>query len=121
MDAAKEASDDETRAARLHEARKAAKRARYAAEPLRPLFGGDAKRFVRAVKRVQGALGDHHDAFVAQTLVRDLSDRAAESGDNAFTLGVVHAEEGEELAACEQQFDAAWEKASRKRLRRWLQ
>jgi CHAD domain-containing protein len=114
------AVDAVARATRLHEARKAAKRTRYAGEPLVPLYGKDAKRFVKAVKRVQSALGDHHDAFVAQALLRDLADRAAEAGDNAFTFGVLHAEEAADLTACEQRFEVAWAKASRRKVRRWL-
>jgi CHAD domain-containing protein len=114
------AVDAVARATRLHEARKAAKRTRYAGEPLVPLYGKDAKRFVKAVKRVQSALGDHHDAFVAQALLRDLADRAAEAGDNAFTFGVLHAEEAADLTACERRFEVAWAKASRRKVRRWL-
>ena len=35
----------------MHEARKAAKRLRYGAEVLRPSWGKDAKRLVKAAKR----------------------------------------------------------------------
>lgn len=120
VEAAHGTEDAVARAGLLHEARKAAKRTRYAGEPLVSVYGKDAKRFVKAVKRVQSALGDHHDAFVAQALLRDLADRAAEAGDNAFTFGVLHAQEADDLAACEQRFEVAWAKASRRKLRRWL-
>ncbi len=118
--AARGVADPAERAARLHEARKAAKRVRYAVEPLVPVYGKDAKRLVKAVKPLQTVLGDHHDAVVAQGLLRELSDRAAAAGENAFTYGVLAARMDQEIAACEERFDAAWAAASRKKLRRWL-
>jgi CHAD domain-containing protein len=120
VDAANHTEDATERARLLHEVRKAAKRARYAAEPLVPLYGKDAKRFVRALRRVQSTLGDHHDALVTTYLLRELADRVSADGDNAFTLGVLHERERARMADLEQRFERAWSKASRTRLRRWL-
>jgi hypothetical protein len=33
---------------------------------------------------------------------------------------VLHAEEAADLTACEQRFEVAWAKASRRKVRRWL-
>ncbi|GAA1902236.1 CYTH and CHAD domain-containing protein [Lapillicoccus jejuensis] len=56
----------------LHEARKKAKRLRYAADAARPVLGGRAARLSRRARAVQEALGEHQDAVVARAAVRDL-------------------------------------------------
>jgi CHAD domain-containing protein len=60
------------RDAALHEARKAAKRARYAAEAARPAAGKKARRFAKRMKGVQSVLGDHQDAVNACAVAREL-------------------------------------------------
>ena len=114
------AEDPGEREHRLHEARKAAKRVRYAAETLTGVYGKEAKRFVHSMKRVKSRLGDHHDAFVTQERVRELGDEAANTGDNAFVFGVLHAREERALVETDKQFVLAWSKASKKKRRRWL-
>ena len=71
--------------------RKAAKRVRYAAEALLPLYGEDAMRMVRAHEQIQTALGDHHDGTEAQVALLELGERATAAGENAFTYGLLHA------------------------------
>ena len=117
---ADEAEDPGEREHRLHEARKAAKRVRYAAETLTGVYGKPAKRFVRAMQRVQSRLGDHHDAFVTQERLRELGDEAADTGDNAFVFGVLHAREERALIETDNQFVLEWSKASKKKRRSWL-
>jgi CHAD domain-containing protein len=119
VDAA-ETADDEHRDLRLHEARKAAKRVRYAAESLEPVYGEDAERFARAAKKVQSALGEHQDSVVTLPLLRQLGVQAYLDGDNGFTFGRLHG-----LEQCRAQetlgtFDAAWGALDRKSLRRWF-
>lgn len=65
----------------LHEARKAVRRARYAAEAL----GRPAKR----IKALQEALGDEHDRVVTASALTDLAAAAHQAGENAFTYGVL--------------------------------
>jgi CHAD domain-containing protein len=113
-------ADDAERDLRLHEVRKAAKRARYAAEPLVPLFGADAVAFVRATKRVQTVLGDHQDSIVCQTELLWLADQASRAGENAFTFGVLYAREQENAAETSARFDEVWKATRNKKLRRWL-
>lgn len=61
--------DDEAR----HEARIAAKKLRYTAEAFAPLFdAGEAKGFIKALKRLQDELGALNDAAVAAELVARL-------------------------------------------------
>jgi CHAD domain-containing protein len=117
---ADEAEDPDEREHRLHEARKAAKRLRYAAESLITVYGKPAGGFVKAMKRVQSRLGDHHDAFVTQERLRELGDEAADTGDNAFVFGVLHAREERALVLTDDQFVREWSKASKKKRRRWL-
>lgn len=74
MDAAESAElTPEERRDALHEARKAVKRARYAVEPLRPVYGRSAKRLTKRLKRVQSELGLHQDAVITRCYLLDLT------------------------------------------------
>jgi CHAD domain-containing protein len=118
--AAEDTADGAERDERLHEVRKAAKRARYAAETLAPVYGDAAEEFVSATTRVQSVLGDHRDSVVAAPVIRRLGVEAHRDGDNAFTYGLLHAREQANADRTEAGYARAWKKASRKRLRRWL-
>jgi len=118
--AAEEAPGTAERDERLHEVRKAAKRARYAAEALTPLYGGEARRFAKAVKGVQSVLGDHQDSVVTQGVLRRLGVQAHLAGENGFSFGRLH---GLDQAVAERtrvEFAHTWKAASRKRMRRWF-
>jgi CHAD domain-containing protein len=117
---AHEAPSASARDERLHEVRKAAKRARYAAEALTPLYGGEAKRFAKAVKRVQSVLGDHQDSVVTQTVLRRLGVQAHLAGENGFSFGRLHGVEQANADSTRTEFETAWTKASRKKKRRWF-
>jgi CHAD domain-containing protein len=104
----------------LHEVRKAAKRVRYAVEPLVPAYGADAQRLVKRLKRVQSTLGDHHDSLVARSELPQLARRTAADGVDVYALGVLHVRLEERAAAAEDAFELAWRRATRKKLRSWL-
>ncbi|GGC07872.1 CYTH and CHAD domain-containing protein [Cellulomonas carbonis] len=104
----------------LHEVRKAAKRARYAAEAVATRFGEPAERYAAAMEAVQDALGEHQDAVVARRVLRDLGMRAHLAGENGFTWGLLHGLEQARADAAESAFAEAWAVASRKKLRRWF-
>jgi CHAD domain-containing protein len=72
----------------LHEARKAAKRLRYAAEAARPSVGG-AKTLVKRTKVLQNLLGEHQDAVVAAPIWRDLAVAAHGAGENGYPFGLL--------------------------------
>jgi CHAD domain-containing protein len=74
----------------LHEVRKAAKRARYAAESVGPVVGKPAKRLADALEAIQETLGDHQDSVVERVWLRDLGMRAHLAGENAWTFGRLH-------------------------------
>jgi len=104
----------------LHEARKAAKRARYAAEVLRPVADRQARRFGQQMKALQSVLGEHQDAVITRQCLRDLAVRAALAGENAFAYGVMY--EAEDIRARRLQGQAwqTWKQASAARYRLWL-
>jgi CHAD domain-containing protein len=79
----------------LHRARKAAKRARYAAELLGQLPApGKAERNVERYKNIQSILGDHQDTVVARDMLRRLGAAAGSTdGENGFTFGMLYARE----------------------------
>lgn len=79
----------------LHRARKAAKRARYAAELIKPLDGdGKPARTVKRYKKIQTVLGDHQNSVVAAATLRRLGSLAGTApGENGFTFGVLYATE----------------------------
>jgi len=120
MDALDAATDQDDRALRLHEVRKAAKRLRYGTEALVPAYGKRAGRLVKSVRRVQTILGEHQDSVMAQRYLRSVTDSAALSPEEAFALGVMHAREDENRDRDLRRLDKAWSAASRPKLRRWL-
>ncbi len=79
--------------AMLHRARKASKRARYAAE-LRAPLDKSAKKTVKHYKKIQRVLGDHQDGVVATGTLRRLALIAGTTpGENGFTYGLLFARE----------------------------
>ncbi|WP_138417428.1 CYTH and CHAD domain-containing protein [Sinomonas gamaensis] len=93
----------------LHEARKCAKRLRYAAESARPVHGKLAKRLAKDVKRIQTILGDHQDSVVTRSLLRELGTSAYLEGANAFSFGRLHANEQQRAAEARAEFWRYWE------------
>ncbi|MET9932012.1 MULTISPECIES: CYTH and CHAD domain-containing protein [unclassified Streptomyces] len=96
----------------LHEARKAAKRARYAADAARPTLGKPAKKFSRRVKDVQSLLGEHQDGVVARATLRDLAGQAHAAGETAFTWGLLHGREEAAADAAERALPEVWARAA---------
>jgi len=120
MKRARQLPPGEARDLMLHEARKAAKRARYAAEVTRPVAGPPAGRFAARMKAVQSVLGDHHDAITAQAAAREIGVNAHLAGENAFTFGVLHERASHQAAAAQEQAVVAWNRAASRKSRRWL-
>ncbi|MGB7981008.1 MAG: CYTH and CHAD domain-containing protein [Candidatus Nanopelagicales bacterium] len=72
-----------------HETRITAKRARYAAEALAPVFGASAKGLASALGEVTEQLGEHQDAYIAQEACRELAEHF--EGPTGFALGLLSA------------------------------
>ena len=91
LSAAVKAGDDTM----LHRARKAAKRARYAAELRRPMDKSAAvKKAEKHFKRIQRLLGAHQDSVVASDVLRRFALTAGTTaGENGFTYGLLFARE----------------------------
>jgi CHAD domain-containing protein len=87
--AAADRLDGAEQEAALHEVRKAAKRARYAAEAMRPELGEAAARIQLRMKRVQEVLGTRQDQVVARTVLVDLAGEVRAEGGDGFTFGVL--------------------------------
>jgi CHAD domain-containing protein len=81
----------------LHEARKAAKRLRYATEAAAPALGKPARTLIKGTKQVQELLGDHQDAAVARPVLRDLGAHAHLDGGNGFTFGLLYQQQNHPL------------------------
>lgn len=108
------------RDAALHDARKAAKQARYAAEVVAPIAGTGATRFARRMKKVQAVLGDHQDTVVERELIRLLAIQAHQAGESAFSYGLLFGRGAREARQLEGQARKAWKKAARRGSRNWL-
>lgn len=80
-------TDDEA----LHRARKASKRARYAAELVAPVVDKKvSKANIKHYKTIQEVLGEHQDAVIAAEILRTLGARAGTTaGENGFTFGLL--------------------------------
>ena len=104
----------------LHEARKAAKQARYAAEAAAPVGGAGAAALVAALEDVQELLGDQHDSVVTRDLLRTVAMQAHGAGENAFTYGRLHSAEAASATGVEAGLPAARKTLSRKKAVGWL-
>jgi CHAD domain-containing protein len=104
----------------LHEARKSARRARYAAEAARPAAGKPARKFGRQMKKVQSVIGDHQDAVIARQASRDLGIGAHLAGENAFTYGLLYERELHQAERLQARARTVWKHASRPRYRKWM-
>jgi len=102
-----------------HEVRIAAKRARYAAEAVAPVFGLPAARFAKEVVKIQDVLGEHQDAITAQETLRRLA-QSSSGRSVGFTCGLLHAVEQRRAAAAREQFHEIWPEVARRRYRSWL-
>ena len=79
----------------LHAARKAAKRARYAAEAAEPVLGAKiAAKEAAKYQTLQDLLGEHQDSLVSADFLRRLGAKAGTTpGENAFAFGILHERE----------------------------
>lgn len=83
--AAADADEPGTHDTDLHEARKATKRLRYAAEVAVPVLGSRAARLASAANGVRDVLGGRQDAVVARPVWREIA--VGSAGQDAFGYG----------------------------------
>lgn len=93
-----------------HEARKDAKRARYAAEAAVPALGDKAETVARGAERLQEIMGGYQDGVIAQ---RYLATAAAEAPpEEAFTIGVVWGVEQAAALASLEEIPTVWDEVN---------
>jgi CHAD domain-containing protein len=107
-------------AERLHEGRKAYKRARYAVEVLLPVAGKPASRLRKRLKDLQDVLGAHQDAVVISGRLREQGMRAYADGENAFTYGLLHGRQQAAAERCRERLPRAHRRAASPKARGWL-
>jgi CHAD domain-containing protein len=104
----------------LHQARKAAKQARYAGEAVMSAFGKAASQFAKRMKKLQSVLGAHQDAVIARQVTRELGMSAHLAGENAFTYGLLYNRDDAEAGRLRRRARRTWRTASRLGSARWL-
>lgn len=110
-----------SRDAAWHDARKSAKRLRYACEALVPVYGTDAATLGKTAKKIQNQLGAHQDCVVARTRLREFGVAANLAGESSFTYGLLTGDESARAARIVERFDADWPALARAKYRRWLE
>ena len=92
----------------MHDARKDAKRLRYAAEVWGTVQPAKAGIMVDAAERVQKILGEYQDSVVTRQYLRRMGASASAAGENGFTYGRMHALEQANAEAAREKFLSAW-------------
>ncbi|MFI6623823.1 CHAD domain-containing protein [Streptomyces sp. NPDC050528] len=93
----------------LHEARKKAKRTRYAAEAATPALGTPARALAKSMKSLTSLLGEHQDSVMVRVTLRELSAVAHAAGESSFTYGVLYGREEQRAAGVEAALPEVWE------------
>ncbi|WBO66376.1 CYTH and CHAD domain-containing protein [Streptomyces camelliae] len=96
------------RDAAVHEARKKAKRTRYAAEAATKALGEPARALTASMKTLTTLLGDHQDSVMARLTLLELSAVAHAAGESTFTYGLLYGREEARAAAAEAELPALW-------------
>lgn len=105
--------------AELHEARIRAKRVRYAAESVAPVFGKAARRFAERAADLQTVLGEHQDAVLAIAWLRAQAGGA--SGRGAFVAGELAGMELRAQGEARAAWPRDWKRLRAKKLRFWTE
>ncbi len=114
-------AEGEHRAELLHETRKLAKRARYAAEATVPVLGRRAELLAERLDAVQDALGVHHDAEALAEIVRHAARRAHEVREPTFTYGVIVAGERSRARHALDRERTAWRRVTSRKAHPWAE
>ncbi len=106
--------------AALHDVRKKAKRARYAADAVRPVYGKKLRKWRKNVKAVQSVLGEHQDTVVGRAALRQLAVAGHADGQNVFTFGLLSARDAAEAESLRRVFGKRWGKLRKGARPGWL-
>lgn len=97
----------------LHDARKAAKRARYSGEAARPVLGKRAAAHTARIKAVQELLGEHQDSVMCRAALAAHRARAVEAGEDPAPYDALDRREREIAADLERDLPGVWHTAER--------
>jgi CHAD domain-containing protein len=100
----------------LHDARKAAKRARYSSEAARPVLGKPAQKHTRRMKSIAQLLGEHQDSVICRQAIVGVAVQAAASGESQQAYEALVQAERKIAADVEARLPKAWSKANRGKL-----
>jgi len=114
------AGSEESRAHRLHDVRKAAKRARYAAELCAPALGAPAADLAARMESVQEVLGERQDSAHAQQVLLELMSAPGAGGPEGFVCGALWSAEQQLAGAAEEAYPVALARAEERGVRHWL-
>ncbi|OIJ95851.1 CYTH and CHAD domain-containing protein [Streptomyces monashensis] len=92
----------------VHEARKKAKRTRYAAEAATEALGKSARALTKDMKSLTTLLGEHQDSVMARRTLRELAAVAHGAGESGFTYGLLYGREEARAAAAEAELPGLW-------------
>jgi triphosphatase len=87
-----------------HDLRKKGKRLRYALEPLQEIYGKQAKKMVKLLKKTQDDLGDHQDFIVASGLMEELGVAGDRPPQVIFSMGSMAEGYGREASTIRMRF-----------------
>jgi CHAD domain-containing protein len=107
--------------AALHDARKAYKRARYAAEVLAPVAGEPADRLIRRFRELQDVLGDLHDAWLAADVLHAHAAAARLAGEHTAGYELLAAHRTAAADELLTRVPRAQRRAREPGVRRWLE
>ena len=96
-----------------------ARRARYAADAVEPVFGHDAAGLAQTLALLQTILGDHHDDAVTRQRLLDLAETAAD-GPDAFPVAGLASRLDETSRAHENDYRTALSRAMGSKTLRWM-
>jgi CHAD domain-containing protein len=99
----------------LHQARKAAKRARYTAEAVTPVLGNKAMDFGARAKKLQSVLGAYQDTVIGRQLARSIAIKAHQAGESDFSYGLFYARDAALAQKLENRAVKAWKRVERVR------
>lgn len=105
---ARRAGSGEQLSESLHEARKDAKRLRYAAEVAQPVRTAGAAELITGAEHLQKILGEHQDSVVSREYLSRWGAGSSGAGQNGFTYGLLHALEDKRGERARKRFRKAW-------------
>ncbi|UOZ04758.1 CYTH and CHAD domain-containing protein [Amycolatopsis sp. WQ 127309] len=104
----------------LHDVRKKAKRARYAADTVKPVYGKKLRAWRKNVKAVQQTLGAHQDTVVGREVLHHLAVDGHGEGQNTFTFGILHGQDAAKAARLREEFAGQWRRLRKGDRPGWL-